>query len=134
MPESDRAEIRRRRNELSCPETIGEISHIPRGNRDRAPMFGGFLDPLRGLISSATFAHRVGQRLQGFAAAIEAEPGGRMYYHRATETLVAIGFKPTTRSKYMTMVCRHLGCRRGQDATGKFIEKTPVAETTEGRR
>jgi hypothetical protein len=54
MPESDRAEIGRRRNELSCPETIGEISHIPRGNRDRAATFGGFLDPLRGVIDSAT--------------------------------------------------------------------------------
>jgi hypothetical protein len=54
-----------------------------------------------------------------------------MYYRRATETLVAMGFKPTTRSKYMTMLCRYLSCRRGQDDTGKFIEKAPVAKATE---
>jgi hypothetical protein len=64
MPKSDGSEIRRRPNELSCPETIGEISHIPKGNRDRATTFGGFLDPLRGIIDSATFPHRIGQRLQ----------------------------------------------------------------------
>jgi hypothetical protein len=34
MPEGNRAEIRRRRNELSCPETFGEISDIPRGDHD----------------------------------------------------------------------------------------------------
>jgi hypothetical protein len=67
-----------------------------------------------------------------FAAAIEAEPGGRMYYPRATETLVAMGFKPTTRSKYMTMLCRYLGFRRGWDENGAFIEKTSVVETMEG--
>jgi hypothetical protein len=64
MPESDDAEIRRRRNELSCPETIGEISHIPRGDRDSATTFGGILDPLRGVISSTTFRHRIGKRLR----------------------------------------------------------------------
>jgi hypothetical protein len=46
----------------SCPETIGEISHIPRGERDRATTFGRVLDPLRGVIGSATFPHRIGQR------------------------------------------------------------------------
>ena len=51
MPKSDRAEIRRRRNELSCPEAIGEISHIPRGDRDSAATFGGVLDPLPALYA-----------------------------------------------------------------------------------
>jgi hypothetical protein len=60
MPESDGAEIRQRRNKLSCPETIGEISHIPRGDRDSATTFGDFLDPLRGVIGSPTFPHRIG--------------------------------------------------------------------------
>ena len=60
MPESDRAELRRRRNKLSCPETIGEISHIAGGDRERATTFAGVLDPLRGLIGSATLTHRIG--------------------------------------------------------------------------
>ena len=47
MPESDSAEIRRRRNELSCPETIDEISHVPEGDRDTTTTFSGVLDPLR---------------------------------------------------------------------------------------
>jgi hypothetical protein len=64
MPESDDAEIRRRRNELSCPETVGEVSHIPRGERDSATTFGGVLDPLRGVIGCATFPHRIGERVQ----------------------------------------------------------------------
>ena len=67
MPESDNAEIRRRRNELGCPQTFGEISHIPRGDGDSATTFGGVLDPLRGVIGCATFAHRIGQRLQSHA-------------------------------------------------------------------
>ena len=54
MPESDRAELRRRRNKLSCPETIGEISHIARGDRESATTFSGVLDLLRGVIGSAT--------------------------------------------------------------------------------
>ena len=64
MPESDRAEVRRRRNNLSCPEAILEISHIPRGDRDGATTFGGVLDPLRGVTSSTTFPHRGSQRLE----------------------------------------------------------------------
>jgi hypothetical protein len=63
VPESNGTEIRRRRNELRCPEAIGEISHFPRGERDSAPTFGGVLDPLRGVIDSATFVHRMDQRL-----------------------------------------------------------------------
>jgi hypothetical protein len=55
MPESDRAELRRR-NKLSCPETIDEISHIARGDRDSATTFAGVLDPLRGVIGSATLS------------------------------------------------------------------------------
>ena len=51
MPESDGAEIRRRPNELSCPEAIGEISHIPSGDRDSATTLGGVLDPMRGVIA-----------------------------------------------------------------------------------
>ena len=49
---------------LSGPETLGEISHIARGDRDSATTFAGVLDPLRGVIGSATFRHRIGQRLQ----------------------------------------------------------------------
>ena len=64
MPEGDGAEIRRRRNQLSRPETIGEISHIPRGERDSAPTLADVLDPLRGVIGSATFPDCIGQRLQ----------------------------------------------------------------------
>jgi hypothetical protein len=44
MPEGNRAEIRRRRKELSCPETFGEISDIPRGDHDSATTFGGVQD------------------------------------------------------------------------------------------
>src|SRR5271166_1616897 len=36
MSESDRAELRPRRNKLSRPETVGVISHFPRGDRDSA--------------------------------------------------------------------------------------------------
>ena len=64
MPESDDAGIRRRPNELSCPQTFGEISHIPRGDRDSATTFGGVLDPLRSVIGCAAFPHRIGQRVQ----------------------------------------------------------------------
>jgi hypothetical protein len=64
MTESDRAEIRRRRNELSCPETVGEISHIARGDRDGAATLAGVLDPLCGVIGIATFPHCIGQRVQ----------------------------------------------------------------------
>jgi len=55
MPESDRAELRRRRNKLSCPETIGEISHIARGDRDSATTFA---IPLRGGLSFSSFPCR----------------------------------------------------------------------------
>jgi hypothetical protein len=55
MPESDDADIRGRRNELGCPQTFGEVSHIPRGDRDSVTTFGGILDPLRGVIGCATF-------------------------------------------------------------------------------
>ena len=51
MPESDRDEIRRSRNELSCPYAFGEISHIPSGDRDIATTLGGVLDPMRGVIA-----------------------------------------------------------------------------------
>ena len=64
MSKSDRAELRRRRNKLCCPQTLGEISHIARGDRDSATTFAGVLDPLRSVIGSATFRHRIGQRLQ----------------------------------------------------------------------
>jgi hypothetical protein len=64
MPESDRVELRRRWNELSCSETIGEISDVPRGDRDRATTVGGVFDPLRGVIGGATVPHPIGQRLQ----------------------------------------------------------------------
>ena len=63
MPEGDRAEIRRRRNKLSRPDTVGEISHVARGDRDGATTFAG-VDPLRGVIGSATLRHHIGQRLQ----------------------------------------------------------------------
>jgi hypothetical protein len=64
MPESDGAEIRRRRNEPSCPEAIGEISHVPRGDRDSVTTLGGVRDPLSRVIGSASFPHCIGQRLQ----------------------------------------------------------------------
>jgi hypothetical protein len=74
----------------------------------------------------------VRKRHHQFAAAIEAAPDGRMYYPQVRETMIAMGLKPISSSKHMTMACRYLGCRRGQDATGKFIEKAPVArEATE---
>jgi hypothetical protein len=64
MPESDRAKIRRRRYELSGPEAISEISHIPRGDSDSATTFGGILNSLCDVIGNATFPHRIVQRFQ----------------------------------------------------------------------
>ena len=64
MPESDGGDVCPRRNELSCPQTICQISHVPRGDRDRATTFARILDLLRRVIGSATFAHRIGQSLQ----------------------------------------------------------------------
>src|SRR5271157_3072640 len=64
MPESDRVDLLRRRNDLSRPETIRKISHIARGDRDCVTTFAGVFDLLRGVIRRATFRHRLGQQLK----------------------------------------------------------------------
>jgi hypothetical protein len=64
MPKGHCAELRRLRNDLSSPQTIGEISHFARGDRDSATTFAGVPNLLRGIVSGAPFRHRVGQRLQ----------------------------------------------------------------------
>jgi hypothetical protein len=64
MSKSDCAELYRSRNDLSGRQTIGVVSHFPRGDRDSSTTFAGVLDLLRRGISGATFGHRVGQCLQ----------------------------------------------------------------------
>ena len=59
MSKSDCAELGWWRNDLSCPQTIGEVSHFARSDRDSATTLAGVLDLLRGVISGATFRHRV---------------------------------------------------------------------------
>ena len=51
MPKRDCAELHRRRNDLSCPQTSGEISRFARGDRESATTFAGVLDPLRGVVN-----------------------------------------------------------------------------------
>ena len=64
MSKSDSAELLSWRNNLSCPQTIGEISHFARSDRDSVTTFAGVLNQLRDVVSGAPFRHRVGQRLQ----------------------------------------------------------------------
>jgi hypothetical protein len=65
MPKRDCAELHRRRNDLSCPQTIGEISRFARGNRESATTFSGF-DLLRGVVNGVRFRQRLGQRFQSW--------------------------------------------------------------------
>jgi hypothetical protein len=64
MSKSDRAELLSWRNNLSCPQTIGEISHFARGDRDSATTFSDILDLPRCVVGGATFRHRAGQRIK----------------------------------------------------------------------
>jgi hypothetical protein len=59
MPKRDCAELHRRRNDLSCPQTIGEISRFARGDRESATTFSGVLDLLRGVVNGVRFCQRV---------------------------------------------------------------------------
>jgi hypothetical protein len=63
MPKRDCAELHRRWNDLSCPQTIGEISRFARGDRESATTFSGVLDLLRRVVNGVRFRQRVGQRL-----------------------------------------------------------------------